>query len=163
MEEKSKTQRKKESRSLQELGEKLVQLSAVQIEEIALPKELCDAILFAKTIKSHGARSRQLKYIGTMMRKHDIAPVQEAIHAIERGRDKKTVAFREIERWRDELIAGNTSRIDDIVEHCPFAERKQLTKLVQQAIKEREENKPPRAFRALFRYLRDIKSGYSEV
>ena len=148
---------------MQELGEKLVQLPAEQIEDIALPKELCDAILFAKTIKSHGARRRQLKYIGTLMRKHDTAPVQEAVHAIERGRDKKTLAFREIEMWRDELIAGNTSRIDEIVEHCPFAERKQLTKLVQQAIKEREEHKPPRASRTLFRYLRDIKSRYSDV
>ena len=48
MDYKSKTQKKKEADSLQELGEKLLKLSKEQIEDIELPSEIYDAIKFAK-------------------------------------------------------------------------------------------------------------------
>ena len=153
MDYKSKTQKKKEAESLQELGEKLLKLSAEQINNIDLPDEIYDAVRFAKTIKSHGARRRQMQYIGTLMRKIDPEPIQDAIRNIEDGDYKKALAFKETERWRDELIAGNKDLMEEILEQCPDAERQQLTQLVRNATKERENNKTPKAARALFRYL----------
>ena len=82
---KSKTQKKKEASALQMLGEKLVKLSAKQLEQIDLPQEIYDAVRFAKTIRKHGAFKRQMQYIGTLMRKIEPAPVQEALHKIEQG------------------------------------------------------------------------------
>jgi ribosome-associated protein len=156
MEEKSKTERKKEAQALQELGEKLVKLSDDQVREIDLPAEICDAVTFARTIKSHGASKRQMQYIGTLMRKIDPAPVQEAIRNIETGNYKKAMAFKKIEAWRDGLIAGNKMLMGKILEECPDADRQQLSQLVRNAKKESEHNKPPGASRALFRYLREI-------
>ncbi len=52
MEQKSKTQRKKEAQSLQTLGEQLVKLSTDRIEDIDLPVEIYNAVNFAKTIKN---------------------------------------------------------------------------------------------------------------
>ncbi len=71
--------------ALQVLGEKLVKLSAKQLEQIDLPEEIYDAVRFAKTIRKHGAFKRQMQYIGTLMRKIDPAPVQEAFCKIEQG------------------------------------------------------------------------------
>ncbi|GBD96650.1 MAG TPA: DUF615 domain-containing protein [Nitrospirae bacterium] len=153
MEEKSKTQRKKEAQSLQVLGEKLVKLSIEQIKEIDLPVEIYDAVKFAKTIKKHGAIKRQMQYIGTVMRKYDPEPIREALDNIEHGNYKKAMAFKEIEEWRDELIAGNKMLMEEILEKCPDADRQQLTQLVRNAIREMENNKPPRASRTLFHYL----------
>ena len=51
MDEKSKTQKKKEALSLQELGERLVKLSNELINDIELPSEIYDAVRFAKTLK----------------------------------------------------------------------------------------------------------------
>jgi ribosome-associated protein len=158
MDYKSKTQKKKEADSLQELGEKLLKLSKEQIEDIGLSSEIYDAIKFAKTIKSHGARRRQMQYIGTLMRKIDPGPVLEAIENIEQGDYRKAAAFKEIETWRDQLIDGDKKLMEEILIKCPDADRQQLTQLVRNAIKERGNNKPPRAYRALFRYLTKIRN-----
>ncbi len=158
MDYKSKTQKKQEALSLQELGERLVKLSAEQIEDIDLPKEIYDAVNFIKTIKSHGARRRQMQYIGSLMRKIDPGPVLEALNNIEQGYYKRTMTFKEIENWRDELIAGNESLIKEILLKCPDADPRQIAQLVQRARKEKEHNNPPKASRELFRYLRDIRS-----
>jgi len=162
MELKSKTKKKKEAEALQELGEQLMELSAAQIEDIDLPAEIYNAVTLAKTLK-RGALRRQLQYIGTLMRKIDPAPIQEALQNIEEGNYKKAAVFKEIERWRDELITGNEKLIEKILKKYPGSDRQQLTQLVRNAIKERENNKPPKTFRALFRYLEKIRSEQSDL
>jgi len=159
---KSKTQKKKEATNVQELGKRLVNLSAEQIKGIDLPEEIYDAVIFAKTIKSHGAQRRQMQFIGALMRKIDPGPVQEALDSIEQGYYKSSLVFKEIENWRDELIAGNEPLIEKILALCPDANRKQIERLVQRAIKEKEHTNPPGASRALFRYLREIRTGQTD-
>jgi ribosome-associated protein len=159
---KSKTQKKKEALSLQGLGERLVKMPPEQLEDIELPEEIYDAIQFAQTIKSHGAYRRQMQYIGALMRKIDTAPVEEALNNIEQGYYKRTLTFKEIENWRDELLAGNAELIEEILVKCPDVDRKKIAQLVQTALKEKEHNHPPRASRALFRYLRDVRSGQTD-
>ncbi|RJR19894.1 MAG: DUF615 domain-containing protein [Nitrospiraceae bacterium] len=156
---KSKTQKKKEATYLQDLGERLVNLSAEQIKGIELPEEIRDAVRFAKTIKSHGAHRRHMQYLGALMRKIDASPVQEALDNIEQGHYKQTLSFREIESWRDELIAGNVPLMEEILAKYPEADRKQMERLVERARKEKEHKNPPGASRALFRYLRDVRTG----
>jgi ribosome-associated protein len=104
-----------------------------------------------------------MQYIGTLMRKIDPAPEPEALFNIEQGNYKKAVEFKAMEKLRDELIAGNNMLIDKILKKCPDADRQQLTQLARNARKEKEKNKPPKAFRALFRYLIKIKAGRSEM
>jgi ribosome-associated protein len=154
----SRTKKKKEALALQDLGERLVRLSDEQIEDIDLPGDILDAVKFAKTIRSHGALRRQMQYIGTLMRRIDPAPVHEAINSIEQGYYKRTAAFRELESWRDELIAGNEKMLDEIIDTYPDADRKLLTQLITKARKEKAENNPPKASRALFRMLRQIRA-----
>ena len=160
---KSKTQKKKEALSLQELGERLVKMPPEQIKDIELPEEIYNAIRFAKTIKSHGARRRQLQYIGTLMRRIDPGPLQESLDNIEQGHYKRTLSFKEIENWRDELLAGNDTIMEEILAKHPDADRKKIAQLVQTALKEKEHNNPPKSSRALFRYLRDIRSEESDL
>jgi len=161
MEYKSKTKKKKEAEALQELGEELVKLTAAQSRDLALPAEISAAVTFAKTLK-RGALRRQLQYIGTLMRQYDTAPIQEALQNIQEGNYKKAAAFKEIEKWRDELIAGNDTLMEEILREHPASDRQQLTQLVRNVMKERENNKPPKAFRDLFRYLKKIRSVQSE-
>ncbi len=86
MEQLSKTQKKKEALSLQALGEQLVKLSFQQLKNIDLPMDLLNAVTLAKSIKKHGALLRQMQYIGTLMRKHDPAPIQDALQRIQQKR-----------------------------------------------------------------------------
>jgi len=150
----SKTQKKKEALSLQAMGERLVTLSEEQIKDIELPSVMFNAVTLAKKLKKHGARSRQMQYIGTLMRKYDPQPVQDALQRLEQGNREQSAEHRKIEMWRDELIAGNDLRIEQFVLQFPLADRLELTVLVQKAREERALDAPaPGASRSLFRYL----------
>ncbi len=154
MEQVSKTQKKKEALSLQALGEQLVTLSAEQLKNIDLPMDMLNAVTLAKSLKKHGALLRQMQYIGTLMRKHDPAPIQDALQRLEQGTHQQTEDHRKKEKWRDELIAGNDLLIEEILLQLPHIDRQQLTDLVQKARQERAAKNPaPKAARTLFRYF----------
>jgi len=154
----SKSQKKREAESLQELGERLVKLPAERIEEIGLPEDIYKAVMFAKTVRGRGGLRRQMQYIGTLMRRIDPAPVQDALHNMDTGDYQKTLEFKEMERWRDDLIAGNEKLVEEILGKFPAADRQKLTHLARNATKEKESSKPPKASRALFRYLKKIRN-----
>jgi ribosome-associated protein len=78
---KSRTQKKNEAKALQRLGEQLVALPFSQLETMELPDKLLTAIESARKIKSHGARRRQIQYIGALMRHIDPQPIETALDA----------------------------------------------------------------------------------
>jgi ribosome-associated protein len=157
MEPLSRTEKKNEALSLQDLGEQLVKLSNEQLQSIDLPETLFTAVQLAKKTTKHGPRLRQMQYIGTLMRKHDTASIQAFLHTIEEGNHKRTAAFKQIEAWRDELVAGNDQVLDTVLTERPQADRRQLLDLVEKARDERSRNAhSPKASRALFRYLNKI-------
>ena len=76
----SKSKRKRQMIALQEIGEVLVELPAAQLSQVPLDGVLLQAIIDARSLTSHGARRRQLQYIGRLMRSvEDIAPIQAAL------------------------------------------------------------------------------------
>lgn len=152
----SRTQKKKEAEALQEYGTKLVKLRDDQINAIALPEEILHAVKFAKTLQ-HGALRRQLQYIGTLMRKHNVASIQEILDNTKVSNRKISRSTKEIERWRDSLLAGIDDVIKDIAGKCRDADLQYLAELVQKAGAEKEAGKPPRSARILFRYLKNIR------
>ena len=79
---KSRTRKKNEDRALQRLGEQLVALPSGQLECMELPDELLTAIEFARKIQKHGARRRQIQYIGALMRHIDPQPIETALDRI---------------------------------------------------------------------------------
>ena len=82
---KSRTQKKNEDRALQRLGEQLVTLPPNQLKAMGLPDELLTAIELAHKMKSHGARRRQIQYIGALMRHIDPQPIEAALERIRTG------------------------------------------------------------------------------
>ncbi len=86
---KSRTCKKNEARALQRLGEQLVALPFGQLEALDLPDELLTAIELARRIRSHGARRRQIQYIGALMRHIDPRPIKAALDRIRSGNLRK--------------------------------------------------------------------------
>ena len=72
----SKTKRKQELLELQAFGASLVDLPNAVLDQLGLEEDLLRAILEAKQMKSHGARRRQLLYVGKLMRDIDPAPIR---------------------------------------------------------------------------------------
>ncbi|MEW6672471.1 MAG: ribosome biogenesis factor YjgA [Thermodesulfobacteriota bacterium] len=79
---KSRTRKKNEDRALQRLGERLVALPPGRLAAIELPDELVAAIEFARKIRSHGARRRQIQFIGALMRHIDPQPIETGLEQI---------------------------------------------------------------------------------
>ena len=90
IEQKSKSQVKREMLALQALGERLVDLSPNQISKIEMPQDLREAVLFARTLKNSKAWRRQIQYIGTLMRDADPEPIRKAVAEISRGGGRDT-------------------------------------------------------------------------
>ena len=152
----SRTQLKKEALALQKIGEKLVRLSDEQLERMELPSQLMDAIRDVRPMKSHGARRRQMQYIGGLMRHVDVEPIEQALLEIEQGAYLQAKEFHRIEAWRDRLVAGDDDLMELILRDHPQADRQRLGQLVRSARKEKQTNRPPKSARNLFRYLKEM-------
>lgn len=153
---KSRTQLKKEMHALQVMGKELVELPDSRLAAIDLPAELAKAIRDAKAIKKHEAKRRQMQYIGKLMREIDVQEIQDLLDSWNQGRAVATESFQLAESWRDRLIAGDMAALDEIIAEYPQADRQQLRTLALNAARERANNKPPHAFRSLFRAIKAL-------
>jgi len=152
-ESKSKTQLKREMLKLQEYGARLVDLSPDQLCKIDMPEKLLQAVLDAKRMKKHGAKSRQIHYIGTIMRDIDPEPIINVLDQSEEHKREEAIAFKSIELLRERLIEGDNSAFDEIAGLYPQLDRQHVNQLIRNARQEKAKSKPPKSARVLFRYL----------
>jgi ribosome-associated protein len=150
----SKSQMKREMLTLQELGEKLVELNAHQLSQIDLPEELATAITQAQAIKKHGAKRRQLQFIGRLMRSVDAENIQQQLDKITQHSAEAISQHHRIEQWRERLLADGDDALTEFINTYPEADRQQLRTLIRSAIQERLKNKPPRFYRKIFQFIK---------
>ena len=153
----SKTRRKREMHELQALGAALAALPESQLEEMQLGEDLLEALLEAKRMKSHEAKRRQMQYIGRLMRELDPALIRSRLAEIEGHSAQATARHRRLEAWRERLLADDTA-LTELAAAFPAAELQALRTAIRNARKEQKEGKPPRAYRELFRILKEIES-----
>ncbi len=152
----SKTRKKQEMKVLQKIGERLVGLSDKQLKGLRLPPRLLDAVNDAKGMRSHGARRRQIKYIGAVIRDIDPEPIKSALAQIDRNKMEMDATFHHLENLRDGLISGDSHKFAEIVSQYPHTDRQRLRQLVRNAIKEKDTEKGTKHYRALFKYLKEL-------
>ena len=152
----SKSQRKRESTALQDLGAELVALSKERLAKIDMPERLRDALLEAQRITKHEARRRQMQYIGKIMRDVDAAPLRAAMDEINGVSKAATIRQHQLERLRTRLMEDEAV-FSELARDCPGADMQHLRQLRRNALKEAEQGKPPRAYRELFRELRELE------
>jgi ribosome-associated protein len=153
----SKSRRKRNMLELQKLGEELLAFSDSALRQMGLPEPLFEALQRARRIKAHGGRRRQLQYLGKLMRELDTAPVRAAIASRRQQETAHTRAFHRLEVLRERLIEEGEPCLAGVLREYPAADATQLRRLTRQARAERESSQPPRAARALFRYLRELQ------
>lgn len=151
----SKTKIKKQMHELRDLGKELTELGKDQIAQLDIPENLRDAIREMKNINKFGAQRRQMQYIGKLMRSVDTAPIQAALDEINGVSAAANARQHALERLRVRLLEDEAV-IGEIVRDHPGADMQQLRQLRRNALKEQEHNKPPRAFREIFRVLREL-------
>ena len=151
----SKTQRKLAMEELQSLGEALVDLPAERLKKIDLSDELREAIGAAQRMtRLDEAKRRQMQYIGRLMRSADIEPLRAALADARGESASETARLHRLERLRSELLADEKT-IQEIATLYPAIDLQHLRSLRRATLKEQQQNKPPRNFRAIFQLLKE--------
>ncbi len=159
----SKTRRKQAMADLQGLGEELVALSVDRVKKIDIPDFLRDAVREAQRMtRLDEARRRQMQYIGKLMRDVDPEPVRAALALVRGESASETAKLHRLERLRTEFLADEKV-LQEIATLYPGADLQHLRSLRRSALKEREQNKPPRCYRAIFQALKELETGEVDI
>ena len=156
----SRSQNRRDALDVLELAETLTGLSAAQLARLPIPDELMPHIRDTQRITSYGARKRQIAFLAKQMRRQDDAALDAIRDAMSKDGEaarRETAALHRVEALRDALLGfeGDAAMTALLAEH-PHADRQHLRQLVRNAHDERKRNKPPHAFRELFRELKDL-------
>jgi len=155
----SRSQQRRDALDVLALAEKLATLSDAQLERLPIPDGLLPHIVETRRMTAHGARKRQTAFLAKQMRRED----EEALDAIRDALDvggeaakRETARMHRAEHWRERLLDGGDAALGELLGEHPGADRQQLRQLVRNALDERAKNKPPRAFRELYRAVHDL-------
>ena len=151
----SKSARKREAERLQTLGRRLSVLSVEKLNDLALPDKLHAALLDYQRFPSHGAKRRQLQFIGKVMRGIDVDAIEAELSTMEGESAQARYQFKQLEHWRDLLISDPTA-LTQFIEAYPDVDRQRLRTLIKKASSAKAEVLHKAAARDLFRYLREI-------
>ena len=158
----SRSQNRREALEVLSLAEKLVSLTEAQLARLPVPEGLLPHIRETRRITAHIAHKRQLAFLAKQMRRED----DEALEAIRDALDedgeaarREVAAMHRVETWRERLLADGDAALAELLDEHPTADRQHLRQLVRSALDERKRNKPPRAFRELYRALRELLLG----
>ncbi|HTT39160.1 MAG TPA: ribosome biogenesis factor YjgA [Burkholderiales bacterium] len=149
----SKTQRKRESSALQDIGERLARLDPQQLHQLGLPERLLEAVLEVKRIGKFGALRRQLQYIGRLMREADADAIRLRLESLCASSREATAHLHLLERWRTRLLEDD-SALTELAGDYPGCDTQRLRQLVRSARREQAQGLPPHSARTLFRALK---------
>lgn len=159
----SKTKKKEAMHELQDLGAELVELSVGQLKKINLPENIYDAVRECQKITAHGARRRQIMYLGKLMRSTDDEPIRAGLALIRGESSAETARLHRLERFRTRLLEDEAF-LAEIAAVWPQLDQQHMRQLRRNALKEQEGNKPPKNFRAIFQILQELdKEGPVDV
>jgi len=152
----SKSQRKRDANELLDLAKKLISMPESRLKRMPMDQDLRDEIEFARSIRAHGARKRQLMTVGKMLRKRDNEELLDAVNNIDQKNRQVNARFHHVEAWRDRLVEGTDQELSELLEHTPTANAQTLRQLIRNAKKEAKLGKPPSQSRKLFKLLREM-------
>ena len=152
----SRSQLKRDSQELRDMGEQLVLLAKSQLEKITLNDSLKAAIKEARRLKNLDARRRQIQYIAKLLRSIDVSEIKHALEKLNHQSQTFRQHFAKLEEWRDRFINEGNHAIEEFIAQYPHADRQQLRNLQRQACREKPTNKPSTASDKLFKYIRQI-------
>ena len=155
----SRSEQRRDALDIRSLGEKLVALAPAHLAKLPIPEDLLEHIYDTQRITSHIAHKRQLQFLAKQMRRESDETLDAIRDAMEVGGDAKrreTALLHTVETWRARRLDEGDVALGELLAEHPAADRQHLRQLLRNAGEERAKNKPPHAFRELFRELREL-------
>jgi len=152
----SKSQLKRDAQEIRDLGEAMLHLSKTDLAKIPLPDNILDAIQVAKKTPQRGALKRQIQLIGKLLRQTELESIKLAYYRVINHYQDDVEQHHTLENWRERLINEGDKALSELLDQYPSADRQHIRQLIRSAQKEKQNNKPPKSYRELFRYLREL-------
>lgn len=172
----SRSEKKRQSLALQNMGEELTRLGPQEVKNLDLPADLREALQLYARIGDHEGRRRQMQFIGRVMREIDPAPIRAMLDARREVSAAATAALHQAEQWRDRLLTADQGELAGLVEtlltaralpeqdaeepeaagKAAMPDQDELLTMALAARKEAAENTSPQARRALFRAIHSM-------
>jgi ribosome-associated protein len=155
----SRSQQRREALEVLDLARQLSEMTAQQVSKLPVPERLVSHIDETRRITSHGAHKRQLQFLAKQMRREDdetLEAIRDALDVNGQAARVEAAMLHRAEAWRERLMADGDAALTELLDAYPNADRQHLRQLARNAHEERLKNKPPHAFRELFRELREL-------
>ncbi len=157
----SRSQQRRDALAVLALAEQLVELPPSRVARLELPDDVRTEIANVRRISSHIARKRQLGFLAKLMRRHGedaFADVRAALGENRERQRQEAAALHRLEALRERLLDDDgDSALAELIARHPGLDRQHLRSLIRQARTEREANKPPRAYREIFQWLKELE------
>ena len=161
----SRSEERREALAVLELASKMIEQNDSRISQLPMSAELVDLTLASKKITSQIARKRQMQFLAKQLRRQDdevLVAIRAALDFDKTISRQETASLHRVEAWRDRLIEEGDAALAELLNEFPSADRQHLRQLARNAKEEKLKNKPPHAYRDLFRELRELMSELSE-
>lgn len=155
----NKSQIKREMAALHDMALQLVELTDGATKKMPIDDQLLESVQLARRIRhTREGYRRQLQRVTKLLRGSDYQAIEAALANLKRSGEQENARFHALERWRDRILTDGDDAVQAFIEEHPSADRQKLRQLVRKTQKEQAENKPPAAYRELFKYLREVSS-----
>lgn len=156
----SRSQQRRDALAILALTSQLVELPAARLARLELAEEVREEIDSYRQMRAHGARKRQLAFIAKKLRQRgndELAFLRAALGGDRDRQRQETAAMHRLEVLREQLLAGDEDALSTFIATHPGADRQHLRALLRKARHEKEHpDTPPRAYREIFRLLKDL-------
>ncbi|MAZ45114.1 MAG: hypothetical protein CMD74_00225 [Gammaproteobacteria bacterium] len=149
----SKSDQKRQAKKLEEVAEKLTELSPRQLARLKLRENLLEAIQTHQRLRNKEARRRNIQFLAKLMRKDSSQEIKQEIDKITGNSIIAKRDLANLESWREKLLSDN-SALGDYINEYPGTKHQTLR---QQVITAREAigtGSEKLASKQLLRYLR---------
>ncbi len=161
----SKSELKRQMSERQKLAETLAGFSSESLKTVPIEDGLRSALLETAKIKTFGGIRRHKQYLGKLMRlltDDEIQGIKKQIEIIEGPGRVETAHLHRMERLRERLLSNDEVLTELIAQH-PSLDVQNLRTLIRNARKEKESNKPPKAYGEIFQVLRELYTQTHEL
>src|SRR5688572_24546367 len=156
----SRGEQRREALAVLELAHGLVAQPLARLQQLpAMSEDLLAIAADAQRITAQIARKRAIGFLAKKLRREDeatLAALRAALEHDKAGGRREAAALHRIEALRDQLVEEGDAALSAFLVEYPHADRQHLRQLARNAKEERLRNKPPHAYRELFRELRAL-------
>lgn len=156
---------RREALAVLDLAHKLVEQPPARLLQLPMSEDLVAIVIRAQRITAQIARKREVGFLAKKLRREEddtLEAIRAAMAHDKADSRRENAALHRIEALRDQLVAEGDEALASFLEDYPQADRQHLRQLARNAREEKIRNKPPHAYRELFRALRELMQDTGE-